>query len=107
MRNGLGVALEIVYLPGAEADLLSIYDWLAGRSDPSHAVGYIDRIQTTCEGLAYFASRGTPHDELEVGLRSIPFERRATIYYRVSDEAVEIVRILYAGQDSQRAFALD
>jgi toxin ParE1/3/4 len=42
---------------------------------------------------------------LAPGLRSIPFERRATIYYRAVDDAVEVVRILYAGRDRDQVFS--
>ena len=98
------MAAEVVYLPSAGADLASIYDWLSDLSDPGHAFAYVDRIQTACEGLAGLPGRGTPHDDLEPGLRSIPFERRATIYYRVAEDRVEIVRILHAGRDAEREF---
>jgi hypothetical protein len=37
-------------------------------------------------------------------LRSIPFERRATIYYRAVGNAVEVIRILYRGRDADREF---
>lgn len=96
--------LDLVYLPSAEADLASIYDWLAGVSSPDRAFGYVGRIQAACRSLTDFPHRGSPRDELEPGLRSIPFERRAAIYYRVAGETVEIVRILHAGRDSHREF---
>lgn len=57
--------------------------------------------------MTYFPRRGTPRDEIMPGLRSIPFERRATIFYRVGEEEVEIVHILYRGRDIERAFASD
>jgi toxin ParE1/3/4 len=99
------VAAEVVYLATAEADLASIYDWLSEVSEPSHAFAYIDRIQTACEALADFPGRGAPRDDLDPGLRSIVFRRRATIYYRAGPAAVEIVRVLYAGRDAGRAFS--
>jgi len=83
------VALELIYQPAARADLDSLYDWIAQAADSHTAFGYIGRIQGACRALLNFPGRGTPHNELALGLRSIPFERRATIYYRVTDEAVE------------------
>lgn len=97
------MALDLVYLPLAEADLDAIDDWIAERADPHTAFTYVSRIQGACHALTDFPGRGTPHDDLEPGLRSIAFRRRATIYYRVT-EAVEIVRVLYAGMDPERAF---
>ncbi|HEX9964235.1 MAG TPA: hypothetical protein VGB04_04550 [Allosphingosinicella sp.] len=37
-------------------------------------------------------------------MRTVPFERRATIYYRVTETAVEIARILHRGLDADREF---
>ena len=98
------MALDLVYLESADADLAEIYDWLAARADASSAFAYVSRIEEACGGLTDFPRRGPPHDDLAPGLRSIPFGRRATIYYRVTERAVEIVRILYAGRDADREF---
>lgn len=99
------MALDLVYLESADADLAEIYHWLAARSDASSAFAYVSRIEEACGGLSDFPRRGSPHEDLAPGLRSIPFERRATIYYRVTGRSVEIVRILYAGRDPARVFA--
>jgi toxin ParE1/3/4 len=98
------VVRDLVYLPGADADLDRIYHWLAPRSGAATALAYIGRIETACRRLTDFSHRGSPQGELEPGLRSIAFERRATIYYRVTDAAVEIVRILHRGLDADREF---
>lgn len=98
------MALDLVYLHGADADLDLIYHWLAPRSGAAIALAYVGRIEAACQRLTDFPRRGSPHEELEPGLRSIPFERRATIYYRVTDSAVEIVHILHAGRDADREF---
>lgn len=65
---------------------------------------YVLRIRNACEKLADFPNRGTPHDALLAGLRSVPFERRVTIAYFVQGEEVIIARILYAGRDLTREF---
>jgi toxin ParE1/3/4 len=50
--------------------------------------------------LATFSKRGTRRDGIESGLRTIGFERRVTIAFRVlADDTVEIVTITYAGRD--------
>ncbi len=95
---------DLVYLPGADADLDRIYHWLAPRSGAATALAYVGRIEAACQRLSDFPRRGSPHDALEPGLRSVPFQRRATIYYRVTESAVEIVCILYAGLDADREF---
>lgn len=52
--------------------------------------------------LAHFPERGTKRDDIMPGLRTIGFERRATIIFRVLKTRVEIVSIAYGGQDYER-----
>ena len=54
--------------------------------------------------LATFPERGTKRDDLAPGIRTIGFERRATIAFRVGDDTVRIVRIFYAGRDYDAYF---
>ena len=98
------MARELVYRPAAEADLHAIDDWIAEHADPLTAYAYVSRIHAACRSLTDAPDRGTPRDDLEPGLRSISFRRRATIYYRVDARVVEIVRILSRGADAGRAF---
>lgn len=49
--------------------------------------------------LETFPERGTRRDDLAPGLRTVGFERRVTIAFRVLPDAVEIVAIAYAGRD--------
>jgi len=97
--------MRVTYREAADADLDAIYHWIADRADPETALQFGDRITSTCERLSYFPRRGTPRDEIMPGLRSIPFEHQATIFYLVGEEEVEIVHIRYRGRDVARAFA--
>ncbi len=98
------MAAEVAVSQQARDDLFSIYIWVAEAADLAVADGYDARLRKACLSLADVPHRGTPHEELAPGLRSIPFERRATIFYRVTDEHVEIVRVLPKGRDTRRAF---
>src|ERR1700710_742188 len=91
--------LKVIFRPQAEADLLALYRYIAEASGLGIAGGYIDRIETACMSLATFPNRGTKRDDLAPGLRTIAFERRVTIAYRVLKTRVEIVTIAYAGRD--------
>jgi toxin ParE1/3/4 len=93
------VALKVIFRPQAEADLLALYRHIAEASGLSIASGYIDRIEIACMSLATFPNRGTKRDDLAPGLRTIAFERRVTIAYRVLKTRVEIVTIAYGGRD--------
>ncbi len=63
------------------------------------AEAYIGRIEKACMSLATFPERCSRRDDLAPGLRTIGFERRVTIAFRVLDHVVEIVAIAYAGRD--------
>ena len=45
------------------------------------------------------AEQGTLRDDLGEGLRTIGFERRATVLFRVSEDAVEALHVPWGGRD--------
>jgi toxin ParE1/3/4 len=89
----------VTFRPAAEADLFALYDYIAEQSGPARAGEYIARIERACLALATFPERGTRRDDILTGLRTIGFERRTTIAFRVVKTTVEIVAIAYAGRD--------
>lgn len=93
------MALKVVFRPQAEADLIGLYEYIAERSGHRIAGGYIDRIEEACMALATFPKRGRRRDDVLPGLRTIGFERRVTIAFRVLESQVEIVTIAYAGRN--------
>jgi toxin ParE1/3/4 len=98
------MAFEVRFSQDATDDLFEIWLHIARDSGADRADAVEGRLRASCLKLSHFPGRGSAHDELEPGLRSIPFERRASIYYRVAGESVEIVRIRYAGRDVERVF---
>ncbi|WP_395679015.1 type II toxin-antitoxin system RelE/ParE family toxin [Inquilinus sp.] len=58
----------VVFSPEARDDLLQLYRYIAERSDAERAIGYIERIETFCQGLSTFPERGTPRDDLFPGI---------------------------------------
>jgi toxin ParE1/3/4 len=95
--------VKISFRPLAEADLLGLYNYIARESGSDVAGTYIDRIEAACLALQRFPKRGTRRDDIRPGLRTIGFEHRATIVFRVMRAEVVIVRVLYGGQDLDRA----
>jgi toxin ParE1/3/4 len=93
------VALKVFFRPQAEADLFGPYEYIAGRAGPAVAGNYIDRIEQACMALATFPKRGTRRDDILPGLRTIGFERRVTIAFRILHTRVEIVTIAYGGRE--------
>jgi toxin ParE1/3/4 len=98
------VSRPVVFTPEAQNDLLDLYDYIADRSSPTRALGYISRIEKTCTSLKNLPERGTRRDDLRPGLRVIGFERRVLIAFRVSSDSVAILRILYGGRNVELAF---
>src|ERR1700731_166485 len=90
---------RVSFRPLAEADLFGLYRHITEQAGREVAGSYIDRIEEACMALEYFPERGTRRDDIRPGLRTMGFERRATIVFRaIKDEAV-IVRIFYGGQN--------
>jgi toxin ParE1/3/4 len=89
------VAPRVYFRRQAQADLFALYEYLAGEAGVSVAGNYIDRIEAACLALATFPKRGARRDDILPGLRTIGFDRRATIAFRVLKTRVEIVTIAY------------
>jgi len=91
----------VVLSPEAEADLLSLYDWIAGEASPEVALGYIERLEAYVQGFELASQRGTRHDDIRQGLRTVGFERRVTIAFTVTDNQVIILGFFSGGQNWQ------
>lgn len=94
---------RIGFRPLAQADLFGLYDHIAAEAGREVAGAYIDRIEAACLALETFPERGTRRDDIRPGLRTLGFERRATIVFQVRKTDVVIVRIFDGGQDYERA----
>jgi toxin ParE1/3/4 len=90
---------DVTFRPHAETDLLALYSYIAKEAGRVVAGAYIDRIEAACLSLATFPNRGRRRDDVREGLRTLVFERRATIVFQVREPEVVIVRIFYGGQD--------
>lgn len=96
---------RVLFRPSAEADLDTIYDYIA-RDSRANAIEFTRRIRAQCNNLPDFPVRGTRRDDLEPGLRTIGMERRVTIAFRVlEDNTVEVLRIVYGGRELERMFS--
>lgn len=85
--------------PLAIDDLIALHRWIVDSTDRAIADAYLDRVQARIESLAYHPRRGTPRDDLAIGLRTLAFERRLMIAYRVVGEHVDVLRIISAMRD--------
>jgi toxin ParE1/3/4 len=90
---------EVRFLAEAVDDLDAIFLYIAQQSSFEIADGYLARIERTCLSLQSLPKRGSTVPGDVSGLRTMGFERRVTILFRVGDERVEILRIWYGGRD--------
>jgi toxin ParE1/3/4 len=90
---------EVILTEQATSDLASLGIYVASQSSETIAYSYLSRLHAACMALTIFPERGTKRDDILPGLRTIGFERRATIAFRVLDTQVQIVTIAYGGRD--------
>ncbi|MCJ2088729.1 type II toxin-antitoxin system RelE/ParE family toxin [Methylobacterium sp. E-005] len=90
---------SVRFHPLARTDLFNLYRYIERQSGPERAGAYLDRIDQLCASLADLPERTMPRDDLVPGLRTIALERRVLVALTVSDTAVVILRVLYAGRD--------
>ncbi|AWI89618.1 type II toxin-antitoxin system RelE/ParE family toxin [Methylobacterium sp. DM1] len=97
--------LKVVYRAEADADLLQIYRWVYEASlSPEIAERFLDRLMERCGRIGDAPHGGRPRDDLEPGLRTVPFEHSAVIAYRVEADRVRIVNVFYGGRDFETLY---
>jgi toxin ParE1/3/4 len=101
------VALKVYFRRQVEAALFGLYEYIAGKSGVIVVGNYMDRAEAACLALAIFPERGTRRDDILRGLRTVGFERRVTIAFRVLKTRVEIVTIAYGGRNFERVLRDD
>ena len=88
--------------PRARSDLIEIWSYIADDS-VANADAFIDKLHGTIQVLAKQSGSGRHREELAPGILSFPFGRYI-IFYRASQGAIEIVRILHGARDIQTIF---
>jgi toxin ParE1/3/4 len=86
----------------AELDLLEIWLYISEDS-PVNADRFLDKINNTAQRLAEFNDMGVERPELADNLLSFPLDRYV-IYYRKTDDGVELVRVLNSSRDIDSLF---
>jgi toxin ParE1/3/4 len=90
----------VSFSAAAEADLIAIYDYVAERAGAEVAFNYVSRIETYCLGFNVAPERGSRRNDLGQGLRTVGFERSATILFQVAAKprTVTVLGIYYRGR---------
>lgn len=100
-------AYRVVFSRRARAQIIGIRGYLSVKADEETGERLVSALIDRCLELDVFPDRGTPHDELGEGVRTIPFQRKATIGYVVDDADVVIVGIAWRGQGLEEAIRSD
>src|SRR5262245_21954880 len=89
--------LQVIRTEQAEADLEQILDYLEERS-PAAAERLAAAIDERCQLLGTVPALGSPRDDIRPGLRCVVVQRYV-LFYRVTEQAVEVLRILHGSRD--------
>lgn len=96
----------VVLSADAERDIHDIWDYLASEASADIAEKTVRGIERKCRLLERHPFAGRPRDKLIVGMRSILVHPHV-VFYRVTSETVEIVRVLHQRRDIDAIFADD
>ena len=92
---------RLIYSPIASRALQKIEAYIALKESQEIAEAYIERIEVRCRRLLIAPEQGTRQDSYRIGVRTTGFERRVTIAFRVTNDAVRILSIAYGGRRYQ------
>jgi toxin ParE1/3/4 len=97
--------LEVRYRREALNDLRDIFR-LVLRISASRVTAerFVGRIRERCRRIGDVPHGGMARDDLAPGLRTVPFERKAVIAYRVVGELVEITNVFHGGRDYEALY---
>ena len=97
---------KIVYLPLAEADILSAVEYLADRlGNPQAAEALLGELDKAAEQLARFPYASALYDTdrpMRDELRKLPV-KGYVLYYTVKGDTVEIRRLIHGRRDRSRS----
>ena len=104
-KNGGSLMFEIKIAPQAAADLLEIKNYIENElQNPIAAHNTISKIIETYENLTAFPNVGIPVEKYVSFPTDYKFvlANNYSIFYRIEDEVIRIVRILYSRRDFVR-----
>ena len=97
--------LKVRFQEEATLDLEQIYRWVYRASaSPAVALGFVERIRARCHRIGNAPYGGIARDDLEPGLRTVPFEHTAIIAYRVESDCVRVTNVFYGGRDYETLY---
>ena len=92
---------QLVIAPAAKADLKEIYQYGLRQWGQAQSDSYLENLKDHFWSLTEQPLMGIDRSELLAGSRSLPIESH-TLFYRVTPDTLEIIRVLHRRQDPQR-----
>ncbi|MGL1891335.1 MAG: type II toxin-antitoxin system RelE/ParE family toxin [Spirochaetaceae bacterium] len=89
--------LKLIISDKAILDLYDIWEYISA-DNTNIADNFIDQLHSQCEKLCSFPKQGRTRDYLRLNVRSITY-KKYIIFYLITHDAVEIVRILNGFRD--------
>jgi toxin ParE1/3/4 len=93
---------DVIFSPEAKEHIRKLERYLAQRFYAANAERYVARLIRACTSLENSPYRGTKREDLGSGVRTMGFERSATIYFAIEVRQVVIVSICYGGRTFER-----
>jgi toxin ParE1/3/4 len=93
---------RVYFSPSAKRDLNAIFDHIV-KDNPAAAASFVRKLKDQCRRMAQFPEMGKLREDLALHLRCFPVGNYL-IFYRPSEGAIDIVRILHAARDYARMF---
>jgi toxin ParE1/3/4 len=92
---------QLIIAPAAKTDLKDVYQYGLRQRGKTQSESYLESIKEQLWTLTEQPLIGVDRSELLLGSRSLPIESH-TLFYRVTSDTVEIIRVLHGRQDPQR-----
>ncbi len=95
--------MKVFITPAANNDIIHIGNWIA-QENPRRAVSFMMELQVACHAIGD-APKGSAVVQRYVGhdIRRKPF-RNYLIFYRIKNEAVEIIPVIHGARDYSNLF---
>ena len=94
-------AHQLVIAAAARTDLKDIYQYGLHQWGQTRSDSYLDTLKSQLWSLTEQPNMGSERPELLSGMRSLPIESHV-LFYRVTANRVEIIRVLHGRQDPAR-----
>src|ERR1700730_12253109 len=100
--------LKVRYRPEALADLEDIFR-LVLRKSGSQVIAerFVSRIRNRCHRIGDAPRGGRARDDLESGLRTVPFEHSAVVAYKVEADCARVTNVFFGGRHYEALYRRD